>query len=89
MVDVIGHKGCKPPVITAVLSNKVQGASTSTSLLPHLKEVAEWHGGMREAVHKEGLQQSFGIVQSPTYHSYTEYQSGDISTGLELQIHSA
>lgn len=86
MVDVIGHKGCKPPVITAVLSNKGQGASTSTSLFPHLKEVAEWHGGMRKTVHKEGLQQSFGIVQSPTYHGYAEYQSGDITfgTGLEL-----
>ena len=40
-------------------------------MFQYLKEVSNWHGGMREAMNKNGLRNSLSVMKTPTTSSNT------------------
>ena len=59
---------------------------TRLQLHPDLEEVAQWHGGVRETMNKECLQDPLGIVQCPAHHGNAVQREGSRTAVTQLYM---
>ena len=73
MVNEVGDKGSKPPVVATVLQRQIYKLHTNISYTSyHLEQVTQRHGGMGETVNKQCFKQPLDVVKAPACHSNTK-----------------